>query len=80
MIYDQEYDVCDDEEASVCPSQFRLVVKTSLKLLLVFVEYSESNAALLIQAISAVDTERGQTPRYPTMQCKEDQYTPVKTI
>ncbi|XDV33477.1 hypothetical protein PO909_003876, partial [Leuciscus waleckii] len=40
-------------------SKFRLVVKTSLKLLLVFVEYSESNAALLIQAISAVDTERG---------------------
>ncbi|XP_050992921.1 FH1/FH2 domain-containing protein 3 isoform X4 [Labeo rohita] len=40
-------------------SKFRLVVKTSLKLLLVFVEYSESNAALLIQAINAVDTKRG---------------------
>ncbi|XP_067267424.1 FH1/FH2 domain-containing protein 3 isoform X2 [Chanodichthys erythropterus] len=40
-------------------SKFRLVVKTCLKLLLVFVEYSESNAALLIQAISAVDTQRG---------------------
>lgn len=35
------------------------MVKTALKLLLVFVEYSESNAPLLIQAISAVDTKRG---------------------
>ncbi|KAK7124174.1 hypothetical protein R3I94_018509 [Phoxinus phoxinus] len=40
-------------------SKFRLVVKTSLKLLLVFVEYCESNAALLIQAVSSVDTGRG---------------------
>uniref|UniRef100_A0A9J8ABA7 FH1/FH2 domain-containing protein 3-like n=1 Tax=Cyprinus carpio carpio TaxID=630221 RepID=A0A9J8ABA7_CYPCA len=40
-------------------SKFRLVVKTSLKLLLVFVEYSESNAPLLIQAIDTVDTKRG---------------------
>lgn len=41
-------------------AQFRLVVKTALKLLLVFVEYSESNAPLLIQAVSAVDTKRGE--------------------
>ncbi|XP_076862431.1 FH1/FH2 domain-containing protein 3 isoform X4 [Brachyhypopomus gauderio] len=41
-------------------SKFRLVVKTSLKLLLVFVEYSESNTRLLIQAISAVDVKRGR--------------------
>ncbi|XP_041823074.1 FH1/FH2 domain-containing protein 3 isoform X6 [Melanotaenia boesemani] len=40
-------------------SKFRLVVKTALKLLLVFVEYSESNAPLLIQAISSVDSKRG---------------------
>ncbi|KAK2921286.1 FH1/FH2 domain-containing protein 3 isoform X4 [Channa argus] len=40
-------------------SKFRLVVKTALKLLLVFVEYSESNAPLLIQAITSVDTNRG---------------------
>ncbi|XP_028281708.1 FH1/FH2 domain-containing protein 3 isoform X1 [Parambassis ranga] len=40
-------------------SKFRLVVKTSLKLLLVFVEYTECNAALLIQAVKAVDTKRG---------------------
>uniref|UniRef100_A0A672JYN3 FH1/FH2 domain-containing protein 3-like n=1 Tax=Sinocyclocheilus grahami TaxID=75366 RepID=A0A672JYN3_SINGR len=40
-------------------SKFRLVVKTSLKLLLVFVEYSESNAPLLIQAINTVDSKRG---------------------
>ncbi|XP_058133149.1 FH1/FH2 domain-containing protein 3 isoform X16 [Dasypus novemcinctus] len=40
-------------------SKFRLVVKTALKLLLVFVEYSESNAPLLIQAVSEVDTKKG---------------------
>ncbi|XP_067467476.1 FH1/FH2 domain-containing protein 3 isoform X6 [Thunnus thynnus] len=43
-------------------SKFRLVVKTALKLLLVFVEYSESNAPLLIQAITAVDAKRGCKP------------------
>ncbi|XP_041759820.2 FH1/FH2 domain-containing protein 3 [Coregonus clupeaformis] len=40
-------------------SKFRLVLKTALKLLLVFVEYSESNAPLLIEAITTVDTKRG---------------------
>ncbi|XP_060138197.1 FH1/FH2 domain-containing protein 3 isoform X9 [Zootoca vivipara] len=40
-------------------SKFRLVVKTALKLLLVFVEYTESNAPLLIQAVSIVDDKRG---------------------
>ncbi|KAI9536515.1 FH1/FH2 domain-containing protein 3, partial [Dissostichus eleginoides] len=40
-------------------SKFRLVVKTALKLLLVFVEYTESNAALLIKAVNAVDAKRG---------------------
>lgn len=44
-------------------SQFRLVVKTALKLLLVFVEYSESNAPLLIEAITSVDTKRGTVTR-----------------
>uniref|UniRef100_A0A674NFS0 Formin homology 2 domain containing 3 n=1 Tax=Takifugu rubripes TaxID=31033 RepID=A0A674NFS0_TAKRU len=41
-------------------SKFRLVVKTSLKLLLVFVEYTESNATLLIKAVDVVDGKRGQ--------------------
>ncbi|MCJ8728758.1 hypothetical protein PDJAM_G00008060 [Pangasius djambal] len=43
-------------------SKFRLVVKTALKLLLVFVEYTEANAALLIQAVNAVDNKRGCKP------------------
>ncbi|XP_056597833.1 FH1/FH2 domain-containing protein 3 isoform X3 [Triplophysa dalaica] len=43
-------------------SKFRLVVKTALKLLLVFVEYSESNATLNIQAINSVDNKRGCKP------------------
>ncbi|XP_070768110.1 FH1/FH2 domain-containing protein 3 [Enoplosus armatus] len=40
-------------------SKFRLVVKTALKLLLVFVEYTESNAALLIKAVNVVDAKGG---------------------
>ncbi|XP_061919090.1 FH1/FH2 domain-containing protein 3 isoform X1 [Entelurus aequoreus] len=40
-------------------SKFRLVVKTALKLLLVFVEYAESNAAMLIEAVNAVDAKSG---------------------
>ncbi|XP_024122844.1 FH1/FH2 domain-containing protein 3 isoform X4 [Oryzias melastigma] len=44
---------------SLVGSKFRLVVKTALKLLLVFVEYTESNAALLIKAVNAVDTKKG---------------------
>lgn len=44
-----------------CPSsQFRLVVKMALKLLLVFVEYTEPNALLLIHAVNAVDQARGE--------------------
>ncbi|XP_048117441.1 FH1/FH2 domain-containing protein 3 isoform X4 [Alosa alosa] len=43
-------------------SKFRLVVKTALKLLLVFVEYTEANATLLIQAVCAVDTRKGCKP------------------
>ncbi|NXT64849.1 FHOD1 protein, partial [Chaetops frenatus] len=43
-------------------SPFRLVVKTALKLLLVFVEYTEPNALLLIRAVNAVDQARGACP------------------
>ncbi|NWI50681.1 FHOD1 protein, partial [Calyptomena viridis] len=43
-------------------SLFRLVVKMALKLLLVFVEYTEPNALLLIHAVNAVDQARGTCP------------------
>lgn len=36
------------------------MVKTALKLLLVFVEYTESNTTLLIKAVDAVDGKRGE--------------------
>ncbi|XP_036949430.1 FH1/FH2 domain-containing protein 3 isoform X5 [Acanthopagrus latus] len=49
-------------------SKFRLVVKTALKLLLVFVEYSESNTPLLIEAITSVDTKRGSKAWANTME------------
>uniref|UniRef100_A0A1I7XEA4 GBD/FH3 domain-containing protein n=1 Tax=Heterorhabditis bacteriophora TaxID=37862 RepID=A0A1I7XEA4_HETBA len=41
-------------------SPFRLVVKTALKLLLVFVEYTDNNALLVLAAISTVDRAKGQ--------------------
>ncbi|XP_061613130.1 FH1/FH2 domain-containing protein 1 isoform X3 [Phyllopteryx taeniolatus] len=43
-------------------SQSRLLVKTSLKLLIVFVEYKESNSPILIDAVNAVDARRGEKP------------------
>uniref|UniRef100_A0A672IJF5 Formin homology 2 domain containing 1 n=1 Tax=Salarias fasciatus TaxID=181472 RepID=A0A672IJF5_SALFA len=47
---------------SLTGSLSRLVVKTSLKLLIVFVEYAESNSPLLINAVNTVDSNRGQKP------------------
>ncbi|XP_034155448.1 FH1/FH2 domain-containing protein 1 isoform X4 [Pangasianodon hypophthalmus] len=44
---------------TLCGSLSRLVVKTALKLLIVFVEYTESNSPLLIQAVNTVDSKRG---------------------
>ncbi|RWS31642.1 FH1/FH2 domain-containing protein 3-like isoform X3, partial [Leptotrombidium deliense] len=44
---------------SLISSKFRLVVKTALKLLLVFVEYKDSNCRLLVDAVDVVDNERG---------------------
>ena len=39
-----------------------LVCKTAIKLLLVFVEYTENNCLLLIKAINEVDKELGVIP------------------
>uniref|UniRef100_A0A674IA18 Formin homology 2 domain containing 1 n=1 Tax=Terrapene triunguis TaxID=2587831 RepID=A0A674IA18_9SAUR len=47
---------------TLCGSMYRLVVKMALKLLLVFVEYTESNAQLLIQAVNTVEQARGAYP------------------
>ncbi|XP_031197001.1 FH1/FH2 domain-containing protein 1 isoform X2 [Mastomys coucha] len=47
---------------TLCASLSRLVVKTALKLLLVFVEYSETNAPLFIQAVNAVASTTGTLP------------------
>jgi len=44
---------------SLIASKFRLVLKTALKLLLVFVEYKETNCNLLVGAIRAVDLPDG---------------------
>ncbi|XP_030060413.1 FH1/FH2 domain-containing protein 3 isoform X2 [Microcaecilia unicolor] len=53
-------------------SKFRLVVKTALKLLLVFVEYTESNSPLLIQAVTRVDNKRGVKPWSNVMEILEE--------
>ena len=45
---------------SLISSKFRLVVKTALKLLLVFVEYVETNSVLLVKAIETVDVCQGK--------------------
>ncbi|KAK7913579.1 hypothetical protein WMY93_013790 [Mugilogobius chulae] len=50
----------------------RLVVKTALKLLIVFVEYSDPNAALLIKAVNIVDGRRGEKPWSYIMEVLEE--------
>ncbi|XP_027950218.1 FH1/FH2 domain-containing protein 1 isoform X1 [Eumetopias jubatus] len=47
---------------TLCASVSRLVVKTALKLLLVFVEYSENNAPLFICAVNSVASSTGSLP------------------
>ncbi|XP_074523185.1 FH1/FH2 domain-containing protein 1 isoform X2 [Halichoeres trimaculatus] len=50
----------------------RLVVKTALKLLIVFVEYAESNSPLLISAVNTVDGKRGVKPWSYLMEVLEE--------
>ncbi|XP_063910662.1 FH1/FH2 domain-containing protein 3 isoform X4 [Zophobas morio] len=57
---------------SLISSKFRLVVKTALKLLLVFVEYTDSNCMLLIKAIQTVDYAQGVLPWYNIMKLLKD--------
>ena len=45
-------------------------MKTSLKLLIVFVEYAESNAILLIQAVNTVDSNRSNLKAWHLNQSK----------
>ncbi|EYB93475.1 hypothetical protein Y032_0181g831 [Ancylostoma ceylanicum] len=55
------YDESERKEMSPFRMEwFRLVVKTALKLLLVFIEYNDNNALLVLAAISAVDRAKGQ--------------------
>ncbi|KAJ6633689.1 FH1/FH2 domain-containing protein 3 [Pseudolycoriella hygida] len=53
-------------------SKYRLVVKTALKLLLVFVEYVESNCYLLVNGIHIVDGARGSLPWSNVMRLLKD--------
>uniref|UniRef100_A0A182T361 GBD/FH3 domain-containing protein n=1 Tax=Anopheles maculatus TaxID=74869 RepID=A0A182T361_9DIPT len=53
-------------------SRYRLVVKTALKLLLVFVEYCEGNCYLLVSAIRFMDTARAVVPWNNIMRLLKD--------
>ncbi|XP_065094673.1 FH1/FH2 domain-containing protein 1 isoform X4 [Ochlerotatus camptorhynchus] len=57
---------------SLIASKYRLVVKTALKLLLVFVEYCEGNCYLLVSGIRFVDTARGVVPWNNIMRLLKD--------
>ncbi|KAL1517894.1 hypothetical protein ABEB36_001598 [Hypothenemus hampei] len=57
---------------SLISSKFRLVVKTALKLLLVFVEYTASNCLLLVKAIHTVDYSQGVLPYHNIMKLLKD--------
>ena len=43
-------------------SKFRLVAKTAVKLLVMFVDYCEQNSLLLIEAVNAVEKDEGRKP------------------
>ncbi|CAG9137765.1 unnamed protein product [Plutella xylostella] len=57
---------------SLVASKFRHVVKTALKLLLVFVEYTDENSLLLIDAITAVDSSNSRQPWHNVMRILQD--------
>uniref|UniRef100_T1IVY7 GBD/FH3 domain-containing protein n=1 Tax=Strigamia maritima TaxID=126957 RepID=T1IVY7_STRMM len=53
---------------SLIATKYRLVVKTAIKLLLVFVEYTETNCTLLVKTITNYDINRGVKPWFNIMQ------------
>ncbi|XP_044734210.1 FH1/FH2 domain-containing protein 3 isoform X2 [Chrysoperla carnea] len=57
---------------SLIASKCRLVVKTALKLLVVFVEYVETNCILLIKAVNIVDHTNGNPQWYILMRLLKD--------
>ncbi|CAH0715947.1 unnamed protein product, partial [Brenthis ino] len=57
---------------SLISSRFRHIVKTALKLLLVFVEYTDKNCLILIDAINSVDNTNGRPPWFNVMKILQD--------
>ncbi|XP_060809501.1 uncharacterized protein LOC106133799 [Amyelois transitella] len=57
---------------SLVLSTYRHVVKTTLKLLVIFVEYSESNSLLLIDAVKSVDLPLRRRPWFNVMKILQD--------
>lgn len=58
---------------SLLASRFRLVVKTTLKLLVVFVEFSDVNCAKLLEAIQAIDEAQGHKLFFNVMKVLDEQ-------
>lgn len=59
VMFIERFNFKHPEEINNC-FKFRLVVKTALKLLVVFVEFSEDNCAKFLMAIKAIDEARGK--------------------
>ena len=55
--------------------QFRLVTKTALKLLVVFVEYGEVNCAKFLAATKKIDEDKGHKLFYNIMRVLDEQVT-----
>lgn len=53
---------------SLIVNKYRLVAKTALKLLLVFVEYVETNCQLFAKAVETVDIAQGKVEALPLTQ------------
>lgn len=59
--------------------QYRLVVKTALKLLLVFVEYTEQNSQRVYEAVQVIDEQKGE-PKFTDKQLPPPDLMAVKAI
>ncbi|XP_045531252.1 uncharacterized protein LOC123718627 isoform X2 [Pieris brassicae] len=63
---------CIQWQYSLISSNFRHVVKTTLKLLSIFVEYTEGNSLLLIDAMNVVEKSNGRSPWYNVIKILQD--------
>ncbi|CAK1554589.1 unnamed protein product [Leptosia nina] len=63
---------CIQWQYSLISSYYRHVVNTTLKLLSIFVEYTEGNSLLLIDAMNVVEKANGRPPWYSVVKILQD--------